>query len=396
MTETIQTLTLIEQLTKLMSNNDWLGIYNKFKPITDLPHNDLIWNNPKVLSDIGFACTMLARTDSIPREIFRDQNALNNFFLKKQTEYREDAQLIQKRCIEIEPQEPRHFANFAYIYYQNINDLNQPRGRRDGNLREEIENFITAIDKVLKLDSKRVNDLYRKGRILTRILPDQILWSKSYEDYGDFKERLKKADEMRKEGIKTLLDAKNEWEKLNPNNQNDQYWRKRYQKNYIKALYTLSQTYYDKIIEDWDESVFTLNLRDDISMNHPITINTVDKENIMLSIQMIKECCMADCPSHIKQNQQNIEKIAAYNGEHEGVDKLYSIGKFFLAKYWILSGYGLQETADAIEARETAERYLQASLKCQWSPQRTNQHKLFIVERLARIFISRTYAILTL
>ena len=194
---------------------------------------------------------------------------------------------------------------------------------------------------------------------------------------------------MRKEGIKTLLDAKNEWEKLNPNNQNDQYWRKRYQKNYIKALYTLSQTYYDKIIEDWDESVFTLNLRDDISTNHPITINTVDKENIMLSIQVIKECCMADCPSHIKQNQQNIEKIAAYNGEHEGVDKLYSIGKFFLAKYWILSGYGLLETADAIEARETAERYLQASLKCQWSPQRTNQHKLFIVERLARIFISK-------
>ena len=164
MTETIQTL--IEQLKRLISNNDWLGIYNKFKPITDLPHNDLIWNNPKVLSDIGFACTMLARTDSIPREIFRDQNALNNF-LKKQTEYRKDAQLIQKRCIEIEPQEPRHFANFAYIYYQNINDLNQPQGRRDGNLREEIENFVTAIDKVLKLNSKRVNDLYRKGRILT-------------------------------------------------------------------------------------------------------------------------------------------------------------------------------------------------------------------------------------
>ena len=391
MTHTIQTL--LKQLTILKSKNDWLGIYNKFKPITDLPQNDLNWNNPKVLSDIGFACTMLARTDSIPREIFRDQNALNNF-LKKQAEYRKYAQLIQKRCTELEPQEPLHLANFAYIYYQNINDLTQQRGRRDGNLREEIENFITAIDKVLILDSKRVNDLYRKGRILTRILPDQILWSKSYEDYGDFAEKLKRAYEIREEGIQTLLHAKNEWEKLSPDNRNEQYWRKRYRKNYIKALYTLSQVYYDKIKEHcWDESVFTLNLRDDIPVNHQVAINTAHKENITLSIHMIKACCISDCPPRIfqdvKQNQQSLEKIAAYNGEEEGVDKLYSIGKVFFAKYWILSGYGLKETADAIEARETAERYLQAALKCQWSPQKANQHKLFIVERLARIFISK-------
>ena len=139
--------------------------------------------------------------------------------------------------------------------------------------------------------------------------------------------------------------------------------------------------------------MFTLKLRDDISVNHQVAINTVHKENITLSIQMIKECCIADCPSHIfqgiRQNKENIEKIAAYNGEHEGVDKLYSIGKTFFAKYWILSGYGLQETADATEARETAERYLRAALKCQWSPQKVSQHKLFIVERLARIFISK-------
>lgn len=390
MTQTIQTL--LEQLKMLQSKNDWLGIYRKFQPITELSQNDLIWNNPKVLSDIGFACTMLARTDSIPQEIFRNQNDLNNF-LKQQAEYRKYAQLTQKRCIELEPQEPLHLANFAYIYYQNINDLTQQRGRRDGNLREEIENFITTIDKTLKLDSKRVNDLYRKGRILTRVLPDQILWSKSYEDYGDFAERLKKANEIRKKGIQTLLRAKNEWEKLSLNNPHEQYWRKRYRKNYIKALYTLSQAYYDTIVEDWNESVFTLNLRDDISTNHTVDINTVDQENIRLSIQMIKACCIVDCPPRIyqdiRQNQQNLEKIAAYNGEHEGVDKLYSIGKVFFAQYWILSSQGLQETADAIKARETAERYLQAALRCEWSPQRINQDKRFIVERLARVFISK-------
>lgn len=77
MAETIQTL--VEQLTMLKSKNDWLGIYNKFKPIEDLTHNNMIWNNPKILSDIGFACTQLARTDSIKREIFNDQKTLDDF-----------------------------------------------------------------------------------------------------------------------------------------------------------------------------------------------------------------------------------------------------------------------------------------------------------------------------
>ena len=235
--------------------------------------------------------------------------------------------------------------------------------------------------------------MYRKGRILTRILPDQILWSKSYEDYGDFAERVKKAHEIREKGIQTLLRAKNEWEKLSLNNSHDQYWRKRYRKNYIKALYTLSQAYYDKIKQDWDESVFTLNLRDDIPPNYRVAVNRTDEQNIDQAILMIKECCKADCPPELRQDvaqtQQNLEKLASYNGIEEGVDKLYSIGKFFFAKYWILSGYGLKETVAATEARETANRYLQVALKCEWSSQKSRQDKKYIAERLARVFISK-------
>ena len=49
----------------------------------------------------------------------------------------------------------------------------------------------------------------------------------------------------------------------------------------------------------------------------------------------------------------------------------------------------MKETADALEARETAERYLQAALKCEWSSQKAKQDKKFIIERLARVFISK-------
>ena len=393
MTQNIQTL--LKQVNELKNQNDWLGIYNKFNklhPIKEFPQNDLIWNNHEVLNDIGFACAKLAETGSIPPEIFNNRID-KEAFLKQQAEYRKYAEQTRKRCIELEPEKAGYRSNLAYTYYQNITDLTSQRGRRDGNLREEIENFITTVDVALRINPKRVNDLYRKGRILTRVLPNQILWSNSYEDYGEFVEKLKIVNKRREEGIQTLLSAKKEWESLRSDNQFEEKMRKDYKKYYIKSLYALSRAYCDKIREDWDESVFTLNLRDDIPDNQQVTIDKADKENIEQAIQIIKECCRTDCPSHIvqavKQGGSNLEKIASHSGEHEGVEKLYLIGKFFFAKYWILSGYGLKENDDAIKAREIAERYLQAALKCKWSSTKAKKDKLFVVERLARLFISK-------
>ena len=378
MTQAIQTL--LEQLKTLKKKDDWLGIYNKFQPIAELDQNDLIWNSPEVLSDLGFACAKLAETS--PSEIPKDPKDKKDF-LKQQAGYRKHAERIRKRCIELKPKDPTYRSNLAYTYYQNINELTQPRGRRDGNLMKEIENFRTAVDEGLALNPKRVNDLYRKGYVLTKVLPNQILWGKLNEDFA---EKSKKANEVREEGIQTLLSAKVKWENLGPD---EEFWRKKYRKDYIKSLYALSRAYYDKIKQDWDASVFALNLRDDVPANWKVTIEQGDKENIEQAIQMIKECCLADCPSDIKQGSSNLEKIAAHPSEHEGVDKLYSIGKLFFAKYWILSGYGLKETNEAIEARETTERYLKMALKCKWSPQKAKQPKLFVAERLARSYISK-------
>ena len=390
MTETIQSL--LEQLKKLKSSNNWQGIYEKFHPIEELQQNELIWNHHKILNEIAYACAKLSETSTIPREIFRDQETKVKF-LKQQAEYRKHTQQIRQRCIELEPNNPGYRSNLAYIYYQNINELNAPRGRTDGNLKKEIENFITAIDETLALDPRRVTDLYRKGRILTDILPDKILWTKSYENYGDFTEKLERANEKREEGIEILLTAKQIWENLSDINKNEEYWKDRYRKYYIKSLYILSKAYYDKSNKrDWDHSVFTLNLRDDVPTSEPVNTDQ-DIQNIDQSIQIIKECCKVDCPPKLlqdaKQMQQKLEKLASHNGFEEGVDKLYLIGKFFFAKYWILSDYGLKETTDATEAREVAERYLHAAMECQWSSQNAEKNKKFIIERLARVFISK-------
>lgn len=390
MTDTIHNL--IEQLKKLKSEDDWPGIYEKFQPIEELHQNELIWNNHKILNDVALACAKLSETSAIPREIFRDQKAKSEF-LKQQSEYRKHTEQIRKRCIELEPKHAGYRSNLAYTYYQNINELTNQSGRKDGNIKTEIDNFIIAVDKALTLDPTRVTDLYRKGYILTKVYPKQILWDKSYGDFGNSTEKTKKVNEIREEGIQALQRAINEWEKLNPLNPNEEFSQKRYRKDYTKSLYRLSLTYYDKIVNDWDESVFALSLRDDILNNQQVTINEDDKQNIDKAIQTIKKCCEVDCPTKllqdIKQNRQNLVQIAAYSGECEGVDKLYRIGEAFFAKYWILSGYGLKDTEAAIEARQYAERYLQASLKCERSPQKSNQDKAYIAERLARVFISK-------
>ena len=379
---------LLQQLTELKSKNDWIGIYRKFQPITELSQNDLIWNHPKVLSDIGFAYAKLAETG--PKEIlsFRAQND-KNVFLKQQAEYRKYAEQLRKRCIELVPGNAGYWSDLAYTYYQNVNELIQPRGRRDGNLRKEIENFLETVDKTLNLQPNRVQDLYRKGRILAGILPNMILWSKSYEDHGDFTAKSKRSVELRKKGIRTLLSAVDLWESLR-----NESLRKKHRKEYIRVLYVLSQVYYEKIKQDcWDESVFTLNLRDDVPSTHQIAVNQTVNQTIDQAILMIKKCCETDCPPNllqdVKYNQHNLEKLASYNGIEEGTYKLYSIGKFFFAKYWILSGSGLKDTIDAVKAHQTAERYLQAAMKCQWSPQKAKQDKKFIAERLARVFISK-------
>ena len=129
MTETIQTL--LKQLESLKSKNDWQGIYEKFQPIEELHQNDLIWNNDWVLNKIAFACAKLSETSLVPREIFRDEKTKTDF-LKQQAEYRKHTEQIRKRCIELKPNNAGYRSNLAYTYYQNINELTQQRGRRDG------------------------------------------------------------------------------------------------------------------------------------------------------------------------------------------------------------------------------------------------------------------------
>ena len=83
---------LLDKLTELVGNNDWIGIV-KFCPRIDRIENDAIWNNPECLGKLAFALGKLAMR-SVRRPSAQDlQRKEENtaFFLK-----------VCERCIELD------------------------------------------------------------------------------------------------------------------------------------------------------------------------------------------------------------------------------------------------------------------------------------------------------
>lgn len=61
--------------------------------------------------------------------------------LKEIKRYRDLSLKFYKRCCELRPKSYKYASSVAYRYYQNVNELTKTRGKRkDGNVREEIEN----------------------------------------------------------------------------------------------------------------------------------------------------------------------------------------------------------------------------------------------------------------
>lgn len=375
---------MIEDIEILKQNNDWKGIYNKVKPIEELPNKKDIWNDQEILNNIGFATGKLAETTEIPKTIFQNEIQKKEF-LEKQSKYRYETELIRKRCIELNPQNSSYHSTLGYLFYQNSIELSAPKGRRDGNILEEIDKAVECFDKALSFDEKRITDLYRKGRLLAEVKPNIILFGRQ-KRVIDFQERNQSANESKQAGIKSLLLSVKYWEELDSNNKKENDNKNRTRSSYVKALYNLGNAFYELINNDWDESVFLLALRDGINNKDSISFIPQDLENINKSIESFQKCSLADFKQ--AEPKENILDIANEDGFIEGVNKLYSIGKAFFTKYWILGGYGQKDTEENISVRNLAKEFFIASLNCPWAKEKIKQNKHFIAERLARLYIT--------
>ncbi|NLY77259.1 MAG: hypothetical protein GX080_04100 [Tissierellia bacterium] len=225
-----------EKVRDLKAKNKWDEICKLYEPLEDIHKNSDIWDNPDELYEIGFACSKMGEP----------QNGLekDREHLKTIKRYRDLSLRFYKRCFELEPTSYRYASSVAYRYYQNINELTKPKGRRDGNVSEEIENAHEWFDKSLSLYPTSIKDNYRKGKMIL----DKQLPNMKYSGRELLREDFQEMDNLEDKATNCLRKAIGSYESLSDDN------RKKYYRNeYIKSLYTLGKFYIDQVKLPWNE-----------------------------------------------------------------------------------------------------------------------------------------------
>lgn len=374
---------LIDKVNGLIKQSDWLSIYNLFKPIEDISKNNALWNDVDLLSVVSFATAKLSEVYINLKHTFnKDEEKFK--FLAQQKKYRQITELLRKRCIELNPENPSYYSNLGYTHYQYSRELTQIGGRRDGKPLEEIEIAIKYLDKALELNPTRLNDLYRKGMMLTELYPKLSLFSRNRPEADKYKEVNVKIQE----GIDAFELVIKYYGEIPIE---DVYNKKRYRKEYIKSCYDVARAYSDLVSNNWDEVVYLLSLDYNINENDEVKYIPKDLENIEKAIKNIANCSINDNYDFLNNPTENfnLEDLASYNGSVEGVYKLYCLAKYNFTKFWILSGYGQRPNEKANEFRDLAEGFYKKALDFNWSKEKERSDKSFIAERLCRLYISK-------
>jgi len=228
------------------NKNDWNAIYNLMKTYDPIEKSEL-WNNAEVLSRFAFATSKLSEcTENLKRK-FPDKEKRKEFLNQKKF-FRELTIKIRQRCIELSPENASYYSNLAYTYYQSVNELNTPNGRRDGNLIREAENAIKLFDQALLIDDTRITDIYRKAMLISEILPQHTLYKSDStnpsEQENQIKEKYLSAIEMINAGLEEFVKLVNIYENkfLKPDtNITKSDVNSHYKKYYIKSLYHIAQ-----------------------------------------------------------------------------------------------------------------------------------------------------------
>lgn len=369
-----------KKIKTLNSNNDWKGIYSLFSPIENIKDKKHIWNNEYLLNSLSFACAKLSECYINLKFHFKDDKQRNEF-ISNQKKFREETMMLRKRCIELNPGNAGYFSNLGYTHYQSVRELMFPGGRRDGKILDEAEKCIEYIDRALAIDPNRISDLYRKGQILSSVIPSVSLFRMKKENKNEIaikiNDSFKKATEcfMKAEDVYELIPLIEEKELI------------RYFKEYIKSLYNCAGAYSSMVMNDWDYTGYFIKLSKDISGNGI----EIKNENSDKAIYYMEKCIIKD--SGLKDSKLKMSDAlyaAKKDGKICGVYKLYSMGKYYFRKYLLLSGYGKNETSQSNEARVYAEKFLITAMSFPWTIELRNQSKAFIAERLARVYLTKS------
>jgi len=289
----------------------------------------------------------------------------------------------------LNPKNAGYHSNLGYSYYQNCLELSHPGGRRDGIITEDAEKAILNMDNALNIDPARITDLYRKGHILTSVLPPIILFGNRKDSEKNYREIRGKINE----GIKCFHRVEEAYEVIP---EIDKKSLQRYFKEYIKALYSLAYAYCANVIAKWKYEDYFNFLPESGGEMHTLTKFSVtetytnDLNNINKALAYLEKCVYKDNKEVAKmKNPPDVKFIAERDGYVDGVYKLYSAGKYYFRKYIIYKKNGEDKTAE--EFAHNAEKLFKSALRMKYPENKSRLSKGFISEKLARLYISKGF-----
>ncbi|AFH48920.1 Hypothetical protein IALB_1209 [Ignavibacterium album JCM 16511] len=374
---------LFSELSFYEEKNNWEEIYKILESYMPV-EKSVLWNKPEALNRFSFATAKLSEcTENLKRK-FPD-NEKRKEFIKQKKYFRELTLKLRVRCIELNPDNPAYYSNLAYTYYQSVNELNTPNGRRDGNLIRDAEKAIEYFDKALILDNNRIPDIYRKAMLLSEILPTHTLYKSDLNDSvneeSQIKEKYLSAVEMIQRGIEEFIKLTKIYENLSEkavDNSLVPELKNHYKKYYTKALYHIAQ-------KKLKLTKINFNLFNILYGYKPIQCEP-DKlnskvANLNIANSYIEKCIEADYTK--KKEEKYLIDLVECDNFIAGVYKAYL--KALIETYlFVLT----EKTKHLINAKD----YFHKALEMNFPLNQKNQNKMFIIEKLAVLnLIERKY-----
>lgn len=362
-----------DDIGSMFAQNNWEGIYNKFKPIENIDRSKY-WNNHEILSMIGFAISKLSYLSDA------DKECLNNIkkkekILKEKKKLREEAEFIFKRCIEIDKEnKARYLSNIAYINYHYLQDAINNRKFK----LESTEDLLTYFNKAeryfkdaLKLDDTRIKEWYRLGYLML-------------ECYGKIVVDTDEVFKRQMEGIDYLRKVINLWRELSEDE------KKRCKYEYINSLYNISKFYQEALKSFW--SNVKRRLQGNLLNTNLFSKNHIDpKQGLCYAKEYLEECFKDQYEQDINEVIDKItheDIMKTYdNWKIEAIDLLYRLGLLYFMIYWYLIDINCKDIDKLNSYINKSKKCYELSLKLNWKENKSMQRD-FIEERFARLYIT--------
>ncbi|SHF11968.1 hypothetical protein [Caloramator proteoclasticus] len=362
-------------IEELKRENDWEGLYNTLGSLEEARNSEK-WNDAEYLSEVAFAATQLGFLGKIDKKILKDKEKRKEP-LEKLAEYRETAEILYKRCIEIDKDnEVRYLDGLGFIKYQYVLDCLNYRADNSQNIKESFFEAERYYKEVLKIDESRIKNLYRLGYLY--VDKSKMVFRNQEDNNQNVDLNKNYVIKYQKEGVEYLLSAIKVYEAMK-----DEYERKKFRNEYLKSYYTLGSYYADKVKLDFNKFRNLVNGNENISSNYY-------KDNIKKAYTYLSKCFELQygegVESIFNENFEYKIRETYKNWTNEPIEVLYWFGITYMGMYICNRGTNV--------SREEQQKYVQRSKACfeyaiklNWVEVNKKTPKNYIEEKLARLYI---------